>query len=136
VRVVVDPGVLVSALLSSLGAPAALTRVWADGGFEVVASPDLLAELSRVLEWPHIARAVPVARVKALVRELDAGAVAFEDPNDPPAVTRDPDDNCLVAFARAAGAHFIVSGERELLEADVRPPVITPRELLDLLQPS
>jgi hypothetical protein len=108
--------------------------VWADGGFEVVVSPDLLADLSRVLERPCIARAVPVARVKALVRELDAGAVAFEDPSDPPAVTRDPHDDYLVALACAAGAHFIVSGDRDLLEADVRPPVVTPRELLDLLQ--
>jgi putative PIN family toxin of toxin-antitoxin system len=136
VRVVVDPGVFVSALLSNRGAPDALTRVWADGGFEVVVSPNLLAELSRVLERPHIARTVPVARVRTLVRALEAGAIALEDPNDPPAVTRDPEDDYLVALARAASAHFIVSGDRDLLEADVRPPVLTPRELLRLLQPS
>ncbi len=135
-RVVVDPGVFVSALLSNRGAPAALTRLWADGGFEVVVSPHLLAELSRVLERPHIARAVSSARARAFVRELGAGAVAFEDPSDLLAATRDPDDDYLVALACAAGAHFIVSGDRDLLESDVRPPVVTPRELLGLVQPS
>lgn len=48
-RVVVDPNVLVAALISPRGAPAALYGALAGGRFELIASPLLLAELERVL---------------------------------------------------------------------------------------
>jgi putative PIN family toxin of toxin-antitoxin system len=134
VRVVVDPGVLVSALLSQQGPPDTLVRLWGRGAFELVVSPLLLAELEEVLRRPRIARRTPVARVRAFLRALQAGGVQVEDPADIPAVTRDPKDDYLLALGRAAGADLIVSGDRDLLEADVSPPVLTPRELLDLLE--
>ncbi len=48
-RVVLDPGVLIAALLSPKGAPAQLLRGWMQGDYELVVSPKLLAELERVL---------------------------------------------------------------------------------------
>ncbi len=52
-----------------------------------------------------------------------------------PGLTADPDDDYLVALARAAGADYLVSGDRHLLElTDPEPPVLTPREFLALLE--
>jgi len=136
VRVVIDPGVVVSAALSKHGVPAQLLQLWGDGAFELVVPPLFAAELRNVLSRPHIARQVPRARGRGLVRALMADSIELVDPSPPQAVTRDPKDDYLVALARAAEADVIVSGDRHLLELDIRPPVLTPRELLDLVQPS
>jgi uncharacterized protein len=51
-RVVLDPGVLIAAVLSPKGAPAELLRHWLAGDYELVVSDKLLAELKRVLLRP------------------------------------------------------------------------------------
>jgi len=56
VRAVLDPNVLISALLSPAGAPAELFTRWFAGEFELVVSPALLEELERALVYPEIRR--------------------------------------------------------------------------------
>jgi len=58
-----------------------------------------------------------------------------EDPLPPhPAPCRDPDDDYLVALARAAVVDALLTGDRDLLElGDVGVAVITPRELVERL---
>lgn len=51
-RVVLDANVYVSALLAPTGSPAQILEGWADGQFDVIVSPLLLAELERVLRRP------------------------------------------------------------------------------------
>jgi hypothetical protein len=53
-RAVLDPNVLISALLAPAGTPAAILRAWSAGAFELVASPLLLAELERALAYPNL----------------------------------------------------------------------------------
>ena len=66
-------------------------------------------------------------QVSAYVEALAAEAVAFDDPRDPPRVTPDPDDDYLVALARAARADLLVSGDKHLSgpRRSAR-PVVTP----------
>jgi len=56
---------------------------------------------------------------------------------DAPAVeglSPDPGDDYLIALARAANADYLVSGDRHLLDlTDPDPPVLRPRQFLDLL---
>jgi putative PIN family toxin of toxin-antitoxin system len=49
-RVVIDPAVLVSALISPLGNPAVLWQAVRDERLELITSPRLLAELAGVLQ--------------------------------------------------------------------------------------
>ncbi len=58
----------------------------------------------------------------------------LDDPPEPAAPTADPDDDYLIALARAGGADYPVSGDRHLTELpDPDPPVLTPRQFLALL---
>ena len=62
-----------------------------------------------------------------------AGVMTFvADPPLPhPAVCRDPDDDYLVALARATLVDALVTGDGDLLELqDIGVTVITPRELI------
>lgn len=53
-----------------------------------------------------------------------------DDPTEVGSETRDPNDDYLVALARAHDVEFIVSGDKDLLEWETQqPPVVTPSQL-------
>ncbi len=133
-RVVLDPGVLIAAVISPSGAPAELLERWRDGEFDIVVSPKLLDELEGVLLRPKFNTLASADEVHSLVNALAAGGVGFDDPAEPPSVTADPDDDYLVALAVASGADALVSGDRHLTSLRDPPvPVLAPRALVDRL---
>ena len=133
-RVVLDPSVLVSAVLSSSGAPAEVLDRWRDGEFDVIVSPQLLRELEDVLLRPKFATFVDEQDARAYVDALAGEGIVVADPEDPEPLTRDPGDDYLVALAIAAAAEAIVSVDADLLELEHPPlPMLSPRQLVDLL---
>ena len=133
-RVVLDPGVLVAALISKKGAPAQILLWWRSGRFELIVSPLLLRELGKVLTRHKFRRYVSLDEAEQYVRMILRGATLVEDPPEPPPLTPDPGDDYLMALASAAGARFLVSGDPHLTELAVPvPPVLTPRAFLDRL---
>ncbi|CAN5769254.1 putative toxin-antitoxin system toxin component, PIN family [soil metagenome] len=132
-RVVVDAGVLISAILSR-GPPAQLLDRWRDGELDLIASPRLLSELRRVLLRDKFRAYVTEPEVTVFVAALTRGAVVIEDPPTEEGPTPDPGDDYVVFLARAAGADCIVSGGRHLTGLPgPDPPVLTARALLTRL---
>jgi uncharacterized protein len=74
-RAVLDPGVLVAALISPRGAQAALYLRWRGGLYEMVVSPCLLGELERVLGRPKFRKYVRGEEASAFVESLWREAV-------------------------------------------------------------
>jgi putative PIN family toxin of toxin-antitoxin system len=133
-RIVVDPGVLVSARLSGRGAPAELVRRWLSGEIDVVASPRLLEVLTEVLQRPTFRRWVTLDEVESYLSLLHMYAIVVDDPPPQYGITPDPDDDYLVSLARVARVDALVSGDSDLTELeDPHPPVRIPREVVDLL---
>lgn len=133
-RVVLDANVLVSAVISQAGPPRQIVNAWVDGRIELVASPALLDELSDVLDRPRFRRWVSIATATEFIDGLAEDAVIVDDPPAQPGLTADPDDDYLIALALTAQADYLVSGDRHLLDlTDPVPPVLTPRQFLDLL---
>jgi putative PIN family toxin of toxin-antitoxin system len=133
-RVVLDPAVLVSALISPAGPPAALWRAVLDDRLEVFVCPHLLAELAGVLERPKFRGYVTIEEAQAFVTEVAQRGRTLADPVDVPRASRDPSDDYLVAFAREAGVRALVSGDGDLTEmVDPDPPVLTPAQAVDRL---
>jgi uncharacterized protein len=134
VLAVLDPNVLVSAAISTAGPPRQIVSAWVDGGFELLVSATLIDELAGVLARPRLRRWISTATASEFVAGLEESAVIIDDPPEPAALTADPDDDYLIALARAGGADYLVSGDRHLTElADADPPVLTPRQFLELL---
>lgn len=134
-RAVLDPNVLVSAVLSSRGSPAVLLRAWLDGGYELVVSPALLGELERVLGYRKIAERVSPVEARELLDVLRLQGDFVDDPTEDLAQqvhSPDPDDDYLIALARAAAA-VIVSGDSDLLGLAGQIPVYNPAAFLALL---
>lgn len=136
IRVVVDPGVFISALIGRRGSPPDLVlRAFAEDRIAVIASPVLLAELERVLRRPKFSRYVDEATARELVERVRRHVEMIDDPPVRPVATRDRDDDYLVALALHARVDAIVSGDRDLLEAELtQPPVWTPRHIADHLK--
>ena len=133
--VVLDPGVLISALLSPRGAPARLYLLWLGGDFELVVCPHLLEELEGVLQRPKFRDLVTPDDVEEFVDVIRRGAIWAENPVIAAAVSRDPGDDYLIALAQAANVDHLVSGDKDLtsLAATLSPPVLSPATFLDLL---
>ncbi len=135
-RAVLDPNVLVAAAISPAGIPAACIRAFAEGRYDLVASPLLLTELRTVLRRQKFRAFLTLEDGDGFVDALARDASVVADPSDPPQVSRDPRDDYLVALARAAGAPVLVNGDDDLLELelpDVR--IVSPRTFLELLPP-
>jgi uncharacterized protein len=112
IRVVIDPGVFISALIASRGgAPDLVVRAFVDDRIKVVASPLLLAELELVLRRPKFAAYFDERTAREFVERIRRHAMIVDDPIDQPAVTRDRKDDYLVALARSEHVDAIVSGD-------------------------
>ena len=135
IRVVVDPGVFISALIGRRGAaPDLVIRAFADDRIEVVASSLLLDELERVLRRPKFAKYVDDRAAREFVERVRRHATVVDDPADQPAATRDRKDDYLVALARKEEVDALVSGDRDLIDAGLSTlSVWTPRQTVDQL---
>jgi putative PIN family toxin of toxin-antitoxin system len=126
--------VWVSGLINPYGTPARVIQAVLAGQVMAVANQHLLDELATVLARPKFRRWIALADAVASVEALGREADLRPEPGAVPqrVRVRDPDDDYLVALGDAAEA-VIVTGDADLLEADLTPPAITPRELLDRL---
>ncbi|MEI8152434.1 MAG: putative toxin-antitoxin system toxin component, PIN family [Hyphomicrobiales bacterium] len=115
-RAVIDTNVLVSGLLWR-GTPHALIEEAQAGSFTIVSSPALLGELSAVLRRRKF-RAI-LSRSRTDPDRLLGNLRRLAEMVDPPPlvdpVSRDPDDDKVLAAAIAARADLIVSGDADLL---------------------
>jgi uncharacterized protein len=139
IRAVVDPSVLVSAFIGDPGAgPSRLVAAWADRRFVLVVSPLLLHELAEVLARPKFAGWAGDRRAEAYVAAFRARSEHRVDPPErASAGVRDPDDDYLVALMQDARADFLVSVDRDLLDARLpEVTVVVPTTFLSALERS
>lgn len=111
VKTVVDTNVIVSGLHYG-GKPREILDLLRAGGVQLCISPFILQELRKVLGedfgWSN-------ERVDEAVERLKAGAVLVEPQMKISAIKAKDDDNRILECALAAGARFIISGDRRHL---------------------
>lgn len=131
-RAVLDPNVIVSALVSPRGTPASLAARWRDGRFELIVSEALLRELASALEYPKLRKRVSRDEAAEFIGVLRQNARIEPDPKSTPARSRDAADDYLIALAEATQA-VLVSGDRDLLDLSDELPIRSPRQFLTML---
>lgn len=130
-RAVLDPSVLVSALITPAGRPAKLLLAARAGSFDLIVSSLLLDELERVLRREKFRPYVDLEGVTAYLDLLRRDAHLAADPETPPPICcKDPDDDYLIALAHSQNA-ALVSGDSDLLELAKEIPVFSPTEFLE-----
>ncbi len=134
-RAILDPNVIISAILSRGGTPAGVLRLWLEGRFELLVSPLLLAELGRALAYPKLRARIRETEAEKLLELLEREATLVPDPKSPPTTgSADPGDDYLLALAEDARG-VLVSGDRHLLTLADTLPILSPREFFEALQP-
>lgn len=110
-RVVLDTNVLISALISPSGFPAAIYGAWEDGRFTLLTCDEQLDELRATLQKPAIARLVQPHKAGRLVNQIGRLAEVIEKL---PPVSRSPDpsDDFLLALCEAGTARYLVTGDK------------------------
>jgi len=136
-KLVFDTNVLISALVFR-GLPGQLLLYLETGNHELFSSPELLAELEDALSRPKFIQALASSGTSAerLFDDFLAVPSIIQAPPLPQPVSRDPDDDAVLACAIAAQAGLIVSGDRDLLVLQHFQgiPIVTAAQALARLQ--
>ena len=98
-RVVIDPGVLIAALISPKGAPRALLQAWIEGAFELIVSSKLLRELERVLKREKFRSYVGLRAVSQYLGLPRRFATIAPEVELAQRLSPDPEDDYLLALA-------------------------------------
>ena len=111
-RLVLDTGILISALITKGTPPDLVYQAWLKGKFELVTSEEQLSEFIRVAQYPKLNRYIKPSEAQQLVTGLRSTAAIL---HDIPEVnfSPDPDDNKIIATAMAGDANYIVSGDKK-----------------------
>lgn len=126
-RVVLDTNVLVSGLAYPGSVPGRIVSAWRQGGLDVVLSRHILGELVRVL--PRLSRiSMTPAEIRDLADSFMLLADIVEPAGQPDADLRDPADQPVLRTLLAANAHYLVTGDKDLLALADRYPIITPAD--------
>jgi putative PIN family toxin of toxin-antitoxin system len=114
-RVVLDTNVALSALLFPGGSLARIRAAWHGGEITPLASAATITELIRALTYPKFGLSEMEQR-ELLADYLPlCEAVVIRDPLDHLPRCRDPHDQIFLELAEAGKAHWLVTGDRDLL---------------------
>lgn len=132
--VVLDTNVLLSALHSETGAPAETLDGWRAGCFRLATSNEQIKEFKRAASYQKLRGHLPRHAVGRVVNELRRADVVLERlrrAGDSP----DPGDDFLLAMAAAAGADFLVTGDKALLRLKriAKTRIVSPRRFAAIL---
>jgi len=110
-RVVIDTNILVSALISSVGKPAAIIDAWLDGKFTLLTCATQVDELRTTFKKPHVAKLIKRHEAGRLVNQIKRIAETV-DPLPPVQRSPDPMDDFLLAMSETGQADYLVTGEK------------------------
>ena len=103
----------------------------------VYVSEDILLEVSRVLQYPQVAKVLRKIHVreKDALRIIDSNSKIIEPKLRLHIVNEDAEDNKILECALSVGADFILSGDKHLLELGKfkKTQILTPKEFFDSL---
>ncbi len=139
-RVLVDTNVLISFLLGrgEGGSIREIFRAFLAGRFTLLLPRWVLDELiTTVKTKPRLSNRISVEQLDRFTDLLMLSAEQIDEIDSPvPAVTRDPDDDYVLAYALVGAANYLVTGDMDLLSlqgriADLE--IVTPSQFAELL---
>lgn len=135
-RVVIDTGILIAALITKGTPPDKTYQAWRKQRFELVTSQWQLAEFRRVSRYPKLRKYLQPIEAGNMINGLRYQALMLEELPDVD-LSEDPDDNPLLAMAVAGKADYLVSGDKRdvlALKKVGKTRIVTARRFVTILQ--
>lgn len=137
IRAVLDANVFVSALLTTDSPPAKILDAWHARHLTLVVSPEILAEIGRIIRYPKIRarHKWSEARLALFMRRLRRLTLVTPGYLRVAVVKEDPDDDKYLACALEGDAEHVVTGDRHLLRLGQyqRVRILAARAFLEIL---
>lgn len=117
--IVPDTHIFISGATLSLSYTGQIMQAWRVGKLEIASSEPILAEVRRVWKYPQVSRLYGWSdeQIDTFIADVRKGAVMVT-PTSSLTVCADPDDDMFFECAVAAGADYIVSKDKHLLEVE------------------
>lgn len=135
-RVVLDTGVLIAALITRDTPPDQIYQAWRKKRFELITSEWQLDEFRRVSRYSRLRRFLKPVEAGNMINGLRYHALVLSElPRID--VSPDPDDNALFAMAVAGETDFLVSGDKRdvlALKKIENARIVSARQFLRVLQ--
>ncbi|MEE8210920.1 MAG: putative toxin-antitoxin system toxin component, PIN family [Acidiferrobacterales bacterium] len=134
-RVVLDTGVLIAALITSDTPPDLIYQAWRKRRFQLVTSEWQLAEFRRVSRYRKLRPFLKPSEAGNMVNGLRQHAIVIKELPDVE-LSSDPNDNGVLATAVASEADYLVTGDKRgllVLERVERTRIVTARQFLKTL---
>ena len=127
-RVVIDTNVVLSGVAYLASPPGRVMQLWQSGALEAVVSEFLLSEIARVLprmntrlNWSAQEQQDYVEMMRILFDVVEPAA---------PDAVRDKNDNPVLGTLMAAGADYLITGDKDLLALAAEFRIVTPAQFL------
>lgn len=114
ITAVIDTNILASGSLAQTGSVAEIMGAIYDGRFRLAISEHILTELMRTLESPYFAQRLSAKQIATFVSLLRAIALVVTPTPGVAGVATHPEDDIILATAAAAGADYVVTGDKHL----------------------
>lgn len=121
IKAVLDTNVFISGFLNKDGMPAQLLKKWQNDAFIIVASPEIIAEIKEVLNYPKIKRFFKKHKIREedlnyFFSTFEFNALVVSPKSKIDLIKEDPSDNKFLECALDGSADYIVSGDGHLLK--------------------
>lgn len=136
-KVVLDTNVWISGILLPKSIPGRILASWQQSLFSVVTSNPILDEIEKVLNYPKIQKRLLVSQDEIIeyityirflteVIELNPTVNIINE-------LRDLNDTAILETLLISEAHYLVSGDQDLLVLANKYSIVTPKEFASLL---
>lgn len=135
-RVVLDTGILIAALITADTTPDQVYQAWRKKRFTLITSVWQLGEFRRASRYERVKKFVNPAEAGNLINGLKRHAIVLTELPEVD-LSRDPQDNPVLAMAIAGEADYLVTGDRRGLLSLKRvgaTRIVTAAEFLKMLK--
>ena len=114
IKATYDTNTLVSGTTISQGPISNVINAWINDEVEMITSELLIEELSRTLQKPYFASRLSKEQTQSFIDIVRERATVIPITSPIPTISKDPDDNIVLATAESGTASYVVTGDHQL----------------------
>lgn len=134
-RATYDTNTLISGTTISKGPIANVINAWINDDVVMITSKPLIEELSKTLQKPYFTSRLSKKQIESFINLVNERATITQINTPIPAISKDPDDNIVLATAESGKVSYIVTGDHQLQEIKKykKIKIVSPRIFSDII---